>query len=279
MQTSKLILVICAVALFTGDSILRAQETEAQKRAREALRQKMLELEGQPIPVAPPPPAVPQPPEAAPPQAIAPATPAPVAPDFAPAPSVNRDAQARALEALRQKMHEGQPQQPAAPATVATPAAPPQPITPVTPPAPAPVAAPVARSADRDAQARALEALRQSMNAGQVQQPGTPPPARAATWSPGATDTSAQARAQQALELKMRELDAGQPVAPPVAPPVTSPAAPTFPEVAFKPIEPLPSPVSGPKAQRLSELLRKYRADQITPEDYHKQRAAILAEQ
>lgn len=273
MQTSKLILVICAVALFTGDSILRAQETEAQKRAREALRQKMLELEGQPIPVAPPPPAAPQPPEAAPPQAIAPATPAPVAPDFAPAPSVNRDAQARALEALRQKMHEGQPQQPAAPATVATPAAPPPPITPVTPPAPAPVAGP-ARSADHDAQARALEALRQSMNAGQVQQPGTPPPAPAATGSPGATDSSAQVRAQQALEQKMRELDARQPV----APLVTTPVAPTFPTVAFKPIEPLPSPVSGPKAQRLAELLRQYRADQITPEDYHKQRAAILAE-
>jgi hypothetical protein len=239
MQTSKLILVICAVALFTGDSILRAQETEAQKRAREALRQKMLELEGQPQPAAPPPPAAPKPPETAPPPAIAPATPPPAAPDFTPAPSVNRDAQTRALEALRQKMNEGQPGQPAAPATVATPATPPQVITPVTPPPTAPVAAPVAPSAD----------------------------------------SSAQARAQQALELKMRELDAGQPVAPPVAPPVTSPAAPTFPEVAFKPIEPLPSPVSGPKAQRLSELLRKYRADQITPEDYHKQRAAILAEQ
>jgi hypothetical protein len=32
------------------------------------------------------------------------------------------------------------------------------------------------------------------------------------------------------------------------------------------------------KQQRLDELLNRYRADQITPEEYHQQRAAILAE-
>ena len=31
-------------------------------------------------------------------------------------------------------------------------------------------------------------------------------------------------------------------------------------------------------SQRLQELLRKYRADQVTPEEYHQQRAKILAE-
>jgi hypothetical protein len=37
-------------------------------------------------------------------------------------------------------------------------------------------------------------------------------------------------------------------------------------------------PISGDKQQRLAALLQQYRADQITPEQYHQQRAKILAE-
>ena len=43
----------------------------------------------------------------------------------------------------------------------------------------------------------------------------------------------------------------------------------------------LPAPassLSGSKESRLSELLQKYKADQITPEEYHRERAKILAE-
>jgi hypothetical protein len=47
---------------------------------------------------------------------------------------------------------------------------------------------------------------------------------------------------------------------------------------AFKPIERPPLPISADKAQRLTELLRKYKADDITPEQYQKERAKILAE-
>ena len=47
---------------------------------------------------------------------------------------------------------------------------------------------------------------------------------------------------------------------------------------AFTPIPGPPPSVSADKEQRLQELLRKYRADQITPEEYHQQRAKILAE-
>lgn len=39
------------------------------------------------------------------------------------------------------------------------------------------------------------------------------------------------------------------------------------------------SPLSLDKQQRLSELLRKYKADEITPEQYHAERARILSEQ
>jgi membrane protein involved in colicin uptake len=37
-------------------------------------------------------------------------------------------------------------------------------------------------------------------------------------------------------------------------------------------------PISAAKAERLKVLLGKYQADQITPTEYHQQRAAILAE-
>jgi len=46
----------------------------------------------------------------------------------------------------------------------------------------------------------------------------------------------------------------------------------------FAPVEPPPSPISSAKEARLAELLRKYKADEITPQQYHEQRAKILAE-
>ena len=118
MQTSKLLLVMGAVTMLTGVSIPGANETEAQKKAREALRQKWQELDAQSQPAAPSAPAAPKPPPAAPSRAVAPATPPPAA--QVPAPAVraaDTDAQAKAREALRQKYNEGQFPQPGAPAT------------------------------------------------------------------------------------------------------------------------------------------------------------------
>ena len=51
---TKFLQVICAVTLLAAVSILRGAESEAQRKAREALRQKWMELEGQ-SPTAPPP--------------------------------------------------------------------------------------------------------------------------------------------------------------------------------------------------------------------------------
>jgi len=48
--------------------------------------------------------------------------------------------------------------------------------------------------------------------------------------------------------------------------------------LTLKPIEGPPLPLSADKQQRLAELLQKYKADQITPEQYHTERAKILAE-
>ena len=48
--------------------------------------------------------------------------------------------------------------------------------------------------------------------------------------------------------------------------------------LAFPPLQGPPPSISADKEQRLQELLQKYKADQITPEEYHQQRARILAE-
>jgi hypothetical protein len=49
-------------------------------------------------------------------------------------------------------------------------------------------------------------------------------------------------------------------------------------EIGMKPIAAPPLPISASKQDRLAALLQKYQADQITPDEYHSQRAAILAE-
>ena len=44
------------------------------------------------------------------------------------------------------------------------------------------------------------------------------------------------------------------------------------------PIQAPPSSIPADKQQRLAELLGKYKAEEITPEEYHQQRAKILSE-
>jgi hypothetical protein len=46
----------------------------------------------------------------------------------------------------------------------------------------------------------------------------------------------------------------------------------------MQPFQAPPLPISADKEQRLQELLRQYRADQLTPVQYHTARAKILAE-
>jgi hypothetical protein len=63
----------------------------------------------------------------------------------------------------------------------------------------------------------------------------------------------------------------------------SQPAQPIFQErpehqTAVTPIHTAPAPVAGSKEQRLQALLQQYQADKISPEEYHSQRAKILAE-
>jgi hypothetical protein len=49
-------------------------------------------------------------------------------------------------------------------------------------------------------------------------------------------------------------------------------------DIGMKPITVPPPPVSASKVEKLQALLAKYRADQISPEEYQQQRAAIIAD-
>lgn len=112
-------------------------------------------------------------------------------------------------------------------------------------------------------------------------------------------DTTGQAAAKAALDEKMRQLDAEQaatngaatPVIATTTPAVTAPvqapvvatppaqASANYPgkELGLPPIDVPPPPVSAEKETQLQALLARYMADQVSPEEYQRQRAAILA--
>ena len=220
MQISKTFLTFWAVALCAVLVSHATPDSEAQAKAREALRKKMSELEGPPISEAP--------------AATAPATqpaPPPSAPAPAPAPVV-------------------EPKPKAAPKPVAQPK-PPKPAT-------APKAVPVAPKPAPVATAPVVG----------VFQPYPPVDA-----SPPLTTPEQVERMRESVRQKIAELNR-QHEAAPAAAAVVLPAART-------PLEPIPGPPSSipaSKEAQLAELLKKYQADAITPEQYHTERAKILAE-
>jgi hypothetical protein len=126
--------------------------------------------------------------------------------------------------------------------------------------------------------------------------PASPAMTSSATAS---SDTEAQAKARAALEQKMKELDAqssGQTASPSTSKMTNvivekNNAGLTAAEAAamkansnagknlvMQPILAPPLPISPGQQMQLDALLTKYKANQITPEEYQKQRAAILAE-
>lgn len=108
-------------------------------------------------------------------------------------------------------------------------------------------------------------------------------PADSTIMSPAITqpgDSEAQARARAALNEKMAAL--GTPAAP-TQPASASNASPAVNAAAAAsaspaPIVAPPLPINFSKEQKLDWLLNLYKANQISPQQYHEQRAAILAE-
>lgn len=258
MQNTKFLAVLSAAAMgLTTTALLAGPDTDEQAKMREALRQAL----GQPGAVA-----TPAPPPAAP-TSVKEVKPAPAPtvvvpiPVETPPPVVktkpkNKSADpvwiepaddadtARLREALRQSLGTESPTA----ATAVKPAATPVVITAPTP-APAAISTPpssdqysnVSNAGADDATARMEEALRQAM-AAQPAAPAQPAPART---SPGKTVASTQS-------------------------PARFTAAPLHNDL-------IPSPFSAAKQQKLDALLNRYKADQITPQEYHRQRAEIIA--
>ena len=80
------------------------------------------------------------------------------------------------------------------------------------------------------------------------------------------------------MEQKMKQLQASAPTPVPGPQPPRKKAKSGKATLSFPPLQPPPPAVSATKQQQLDELLRKYMADEITPEQYHDQRARILGE-
>lgn len=214
----------------------------------DALHQKMNSLQAQQAAAPSQPPAV---------RVMPAATPAPVVVTATPqtAPTQNTSA---LEDALHQKMNESRP---AAPATAVQ--APPRQVT----------TAAVQEDTNPETTARLQEALRQKMSGSGAQQNVTTatkhgePTYSTVVTAPGNTSHEAL---QQALENT-------QPKPAPAPPPPPTPAAYRN-SGTLAPLPPPPPAVSATKQQRLQQLLQQYMADQLTPEQYHEQRAKILAE-
>jgi len=92
-----------------------------------------------------------------------------------------------------------------------------------------------------------------------------------ASVTPAATDATAKKE-----KKKKKDAAAVQPAA---VPPSTSATTNYIgQELGMKQLAGPALPISATKVERLQALLDKYKADQLTPEEYHQQRAAILAE-
>jgi len=138
-----------------------------------------------------------------------------------------------------------------------------------------PAAAPVVTAPqplDSEAQAAARAALLQAMG-----QPVTaaPAPVTAPVATPAPTVVPAPV-----VVVAPAPTTPAVPAAKPVAISPAKPSGATMlgKEAGFTPIVAPPLPISATKEQQLDALLAHYKADQISPEEYHKQRAAILAE-
>ncbi len=266
MRIPKFLLAVCAATVCASFVSVRAGDNPAQAAARAAVEQKMRELDAQSSQtnIAP---AVPQnetPPAQPAPSAGVEQTPAAVS---TPPAETNDESQAAAQAALEAKMRElnieAEGQKQGAPILVNSSGA----VTMEMPTnEPAPTMVPPATSAPVQEQAAKMPPAKSS---------GLFQPA-----SPSISIAEAQSAANAALQQKMAELNQGQttqfqPV--PAAPPESSKPTYSGKASAFEPMVAPPLPISPDKQAQLQALNAKYMANEISPEDYFKQREEILS--
>jgi hypothetical protein len=183
--------------------------------------------------------------------------------------AADSDLQSKAREQLRQKMAELDAQQPRSSANSA-PAA--KPVEPVPQPAPAGVVTP-----PEPVKPSAPPIVAPPTT---VIVPSKPAPV---VVPPGGLSPEAAAKVREALHQTTAEMDERQKAAAAevahekaVKHPAGEQVSPKTPPAASMPMPAALAP--GSKEQRLAELLQLYKADKITPVEYHEQRAKILAE-
>lgn len=300
MQISRHLLLAFAVAACLTPTLARAYDNEAQIRARQALEEKMNQINAQP----PAPAAVPA--NTAPKAAAAPVVTTP-----APAQRASSAQQNDLQKALEEKMNQingGQPasapnpapkaavvksapvQKPAPPVITVTP----QSTTVENPPArttaPGYVTTPSNDSATSD---KLSDALHQKMQEVESQPAETTAPtvaaqrpAQAPKYAPVQTENNTSVvnlpPTTAGNYAPLPQGDTAHPNLPQQPTPQPAPTMahnqPALPSMNLPALSGPPSPLSPAKQQKLDALNEQYRMDQVTPQQYHEQRAKILAE-
>jgi hypothetical protein len=266
MQIMKLLPAVCAVAFCASFISVRAGDTPVQSAARGALEQKMSELDTQqtqapPVVVMPSGAVEVQPsqpitntvPAQAPTPAATATTPEPsTAPAAAAAVPADAAPAAATIAASESNAVAPTPAAPVAPEPESQPAE----ITPATPPpAETEPAAPTPEM-------KPAPTLETAQPAPVVIKPAPPAITPAAGTVPQSPAMAATIKVKPGVKNATNQINA------------------IFPgkELGLKPIEAPLLPVSATQQAQLQALLAKYKANQITPEEYHNQRAEILAQ-
>lgn len=196
--------------------------------------------------------------------------------------AADTEAQIKAREALQKKLQDIDAQ-----AAVTNAAAPAQPVPPA---APAPAAAPAVTPAEPPPPQPAPAAAAAAAATAAAVPEAAPAAAPEMGGVPVAADPAVIEKAREAMHKKMDELAAQTPAEPaPVPPPmnpepktkvaVTPPPPPPKPPKSSDGLPPIPGPdlpISAEQQQQLSALLQRYKADEITPDQYQAERAKIL---
>jgi len=253
---------LCVFAVGANSLTVRAEDTPAQAAARLALEQKLNELNESPTPathpVAEKPAVTPEPAVISPSQpALQPATMAPenAAPKVESAPPIADDKVVMTPVDKKAAKAKAKAEKAAAKAKAKQEAE--------------------KAAADLKAQKEADQKLAAEAKAAQAQAEARAKSEQAALAA-AADKPAAAAPAKVSPPIVEAKPGASSTVMPPPA--QTSDANYAGKDIGMKPMEAPALPISASKEDQLQALLAKYKADQITPEEYHNQRAALLAQ-
>ncbi len=131
-------------------------------------------------------------------------------------------------------------------------------------------------ASDSETTARARQALRAKMAEIDAAALTQPAPGFSAVPAPSGQDAKID-ESRAALRNQMRSIAEQEAVVKPAGEKAVATPAPLKGLGQYEKLEAPAVPFSPEQQQKLSELLRKYRADEISPEQYHAERARIIS--